>query len=327
MKLYLPVLLLLVISISSLGQEKSVTRFSNDSSPVIKLGMEPRFYVNIHGGYALGLGSTFKFYPDDVTSIAVQQIENSPQVRNVKYKEESEGLGEGFRFGLGFSYIINDFINVGIDLDYFRSTINKIRDSSFYKTKTRNGNIDELSYNEKYKISYDANLLTFSPNITFKAISRPKFFIYNKVGGIVILRPKPIQHESRDGNYRMGGQGVFRDSSSFNQRRYEWGIKNPAFGFIGGIGAQVKLTQTIRTFAEFQISYVIFKVRNRTLTNFIIDGTEMINTLPISDREIIFRKSFTSEESDVDPSKPGIAIYQRFPITYVGLQLGIAYRF
>lgn len=327
MKQYLSMLFLVVFYIPCFGQQKLNNSLSKDSFPVIKIGNEPRFYINIHGGYAWSLGSTFKFYPDDITSIKVQQVENFPESRDVRYKEESKGLGEGFRFGVGLSYIINDFVNVGIDIDYSESTISKVRDSSFLKKETMNGNVDELMYNEKYKISYDATLLTFSPNITFKAISRPKFFIYNKIGAIVIFRPNSIQLESQDGVYKMGWQGFFRDSSVFNEKRYEWGLKNPAFGFMGAIGAQVKLTEKTRAFVELQFTHVLFKVRNRVLTNYKIDGKEMVNTLPLSAREIIFKNSFSSDAISHDPDKPSVAIYQRFPITYVGLQFGIAYRF
>ncbi|MEO7533931.1 MAG: hypothetical protein ABIU30_08800 [Ferruginibacter sp.] len=323
----LSITIFLSCGISCYCQQENTTTTTVDTMPLVRLKTEPKFYLNVHAGYAYGLGSTFKFYPDDISSVKVEQIGNNPTAKNVQYKEESKGLGEGFRFGVGLSYIINDFLNVGIDIDYFKSTIHKVRDSSFHKTQLRSGSVDDLSYNEKYKISYDATLVTFSPNITFKAISRPKFFIYNKVGAILIFRPNSIQRESQAGNYKMGWQGFFRDSSAISEKRYEWGIKNPAFGFMGGVGAQSKITERIRAFAEMQFTHVVFKVRNRILTNFMVDGTETVNTLPVSAKEIVFKKSFNASEVSTDPNQPAVAIYQRFPITYVGLQLGIAYRF
>ncbi|MDQ6890966.1 MAG: hypothetical protein M3Z56_11895 [Bacteroidota bacterium] len=327
MKKYLLASILVSFSFLSFCQKESNNNLIRDSLPAIKIKTEPRFYLSIHGGYAFSLGSTFKFYPDNVSSISVKELDNTPPVKQVVYKEDSKGLGDGFRAGIGFSYIINDFINAGIDIDYFKSSISKTRDSSFYSTQAMNGNINEVNYNEQYKISYQTSLLSFAPNITFKAIARPKFFIYNKLGAIIIFRPSSIQRENVDGQYRLGWQGFYRDSSATLQRKYDWGIRNPAFGFMGGIGGQAKVTEKIRVFAELQFTHVIFKVKNRLLTDFKMDGKEMLGTLSQSEKEIIFKRSFSVATADTNPNMPSIAIYQKFPITYAGLQAGIIYRF
>lgn len=297
-----------------------------ESLPNIKIKDAPRFYLSVHGGYAFSLGSTFKFYPDNISSVTVKQLDNTPEVKQVDYREDTKGLGDGFRAGVGLSYVINDFLNAGVDIDYFKSSISKTRDSSYYSAQTMNGGVDEVNYNEQHKISYTTSLLSFSPNITFKAIARPKFFIYNKLGAIVIFRPSSIQRESVDGNYKLGWQGFYRDSSSTSKKVYDWGIRNPAFGFVGGIGGQVKVTEMIRAYAEVQFTHVIFKVRNRLLTDYTQDGKEVLNTLSQSEKEIVFEKSFTSGENS-NPNMPTIATYQKFPITYAGLQLGLIYRF
>ncbi|MDQ6901615.1 MAG: hypothetical protein M3139_01225 [Bacteroidota bacterium] len=290
-----------------------------------KIEKQPRFYVNIHGGFTIGLGSTFKFYPDDVTSIVVQQKSSGEQTSNVIHKEQKKGLGDGFRVGAGFSYIINDFINVGLDVDYFKSTISKTRDSSYKQID--NNNIIANGYDEEYKISYKAILWTFTPNITFKAISRPKFFIYNKIGAVLVIRPNSLQYETQNMNYTLNSQGTTRDSSGLNTKRYEWGLRNPAFGFMGGVGGQFKLSEKVRLFFEAQFTHVVFMVKNRILTNYQVDGKEIATTLPLSSREIIFKDSYASNNSSVNPNQPTVAVYERFPITYVGFQTGIAYRF
>lgn len=327
MKKYLMSSILLGIGVCCYCQKNPQGNSYKQSLPRINLKSEPRFYLNIHGGYALSLGSTFKFYPDNISSVSVVQLDNTPPVKKTAYAEDSKGLGDGFRAGVGISYIINDFINVGIDIDYFKSSISKTKDSSFYSNQVMGGNIDELSYNEKYQISYTTSLLSFSPNITFKAIARPKFFIYNKLGAVVIFKPSSIQRETVNGQYSLGWQGFYRDSSAFTQKKYDWGIRNPAFGFMGGLGAQTKVSEKVRAYAEIQFTHIIFKVRNRLLTNFQMDGNEMINTLSQSQKEIIFKKSYTSSEANMNPDMPTIAIYQKFPITYAGLQVGVVYRF
>jgi hypothetical protein len=298
----------------------------NTTLPV-KIKNEPRFLLTLHAGYSVALGSTFRFYPDNISSIQVEVLENGPSTKKLSYKSPKKGLGEGVRFGVGLSYVLNDFINVGLDVDYFRSTIRKTKDSSFHQVMTSNPNNSDYRYTERYTIAYDATLITLSPNFTFKAIARPNWYLYNKVGAVFTFRPNSIQKETQDVKATTVAQSGTKDSTAHNEKRYEWGIRNPSFGFMGAIGAQFKVTERIRAFSEVQFSHLVFVVRNRTLTNYKVDGKEMVNTLPMSERVIDFETDFQSQQSPQDPNRPVVAVTERFPITFVGIQFGLAYRF
>ncbi|MBC7904995.1 MAG: hypothetical protein H7Y27_16325 [Gemmatimonadaceae bacterium] len=310
--------------LTAIAQEKYIPFDTKQSD--IRIKAEPKFSVNFHGGYAWALGSTFKFYPDDVRSIEVEMQDNTTLSKTMKYSSPKKGLGEGFRVGAGFSYVINDFLNAGIDIDYFRSTIRKDRDSSIKRTFTT-GPITSMSYNERFTISYDAILLTFTPHITFKAVSRPKWFLYNKVGAVITIRPNSIENDRKDVNTSMTWQGFQKDSSGSSDTRYEWGIKNPSIGFMGAIGAQFKITEKIRLFSELQFTHIVFVISKRTTTNMIVNGKDIVNTLPVSERVVEFQTSFRDDDWVQDPFQPSRAVTQRIPITYVGIQAGIAYRF
>lgn len=315
-----------VIFSAVFSQETYRRYIPKDTLLSMQLKSEPRFYVNIHTGYSVALGSTFKFYPDDVSNIVMKMVDNNVVAKDMAYKAPKKGLGEGFRVGAGISYVLNDFINIGLDIDYFRSTISKVRDSSFSQTLT-SGPISEKNYNERFTISYDATLVTFSPNITLKAISRPKWFLYNKVGAILTFRPNSIEHDKRESRSTMNWQGFIKDSSGFTDTRYEWAIRNPSFGFSGGLGAQYKFTERIRMFAEIQFSHVVFVVRRRLTTNYNVDGQEMVNSLTVNEKQIDFEKDFRTDGWVPDPNRPNKAVTQRIPITYVGMQAGLVYRF
>jgi hypothetical protein len=323
--------LLLVGMFICLHLSSSAQTYSNPASGdslLIKIQKEPRFYVNIHSGYAIALGSTFKFYPDDISSIQVEKINNGAAVKSVGYKTPTKGLGEGIRFGAGISYIINDFINVGMDFDYFSSTISKVRDSVYHESRNTQGNFYDYLYKDRVRITYDATLLTISPNITFKAISRPKFFIYNKVGAILTFRPNSIERDEHQVFARTTTQGGFyRDSAGSDLLEYQWKIQNPSFGFTGAIGVQAKIAEKFRVFGELQFSHVVFVIAKRTTSSFMVNGKEMVNTLPPNVREIDFEKEYNATGGATDPNQPSRAITQRIPITYVGMNAGIVYRF
>lgn len=285
------------------------------------LNRQPKFFVSVHSGYAVGLGSTFKFYPDDITSIAVEQVNNQTPTETVNYKSTTKGLGDGFRYGAGLSYILNDYINVGFEFDYFRSTISRSRDSSFHNSGTT-----EYKYNQHSEITYDATLLTLSPTITFKAISRPKFYIYNKIGAVLTYRPNSIQKNTVVETRQFNGEPS-SNSTTDAYTRYEWGIKKPALGFMASVGAQLKLSEKVRAFSEIQFSHIVFAVRNRVLTDYSINGASLINTLSESEKVIEFKNDFSTTQQTSNPNQPTVSVVQRIPITYIGLQVGFAYRF
>ncbi|MEP6464892.1 MAG: hypothetical protein ABJB05_01240 [Parafilimonas sp.] len=327
-QILLSICVVMLCALTTLAQTNAQQTYTNaDSSALFLIKHTPRFFVNIHSGYATALGSTFKFYPDDISSVSVEQVNNNTPVTTTKYKSSSKGLGEGFRYGAGLSYIVNDFINIGFEFDYFRSTISKTKDSSFHQVKNVNDIITDYSYQQHYTISYDATLLTLSPTITFKAISRPKFYIYNKIGAVITYRPNSIQKNIVDENMQTANGNNISDSSSQSYTRYEWGIKKPAFGFMGSVGAQYKLSENLRAFAEVQFSHIVFSVKNRVLTNYVVNKNDLTNTLPESAKVIEFENSFTEDQQNTNPNQPSISVVQRIPITYLGIQAGLAFRF
>jgi hypothetical protein len=328
MKKFLIISVLLMSASFGIAQKNDSTSVDNTSIPKVVLKNESRFFLNVHAGYAFGLGSTFKFYPDNVSSIRMVQVGNAAPTKTITYSSPTKGLGQGFRFGAGISYIVNDFINLGLDLDYFKSTIYKYRDSSFSQTKIPGAPVgaDEFIYYERQKTSYDATLLTLSPNITFKAISRPKWYLYNKLGAVVTFRPNSTQNDVLTTNTQKGQQGFIRDSATRNVKTFEWGIRNPAFGFMGGVGAQFRLSQKVRFYSELQFSHIVFVVKKRTTTNFKVNEMDMLSTLPLSEREINFSTEFTVEQQAPNPNVPSQAITERIPITYLGVQVGLSYK-
>ncbi|RYE21212.1 MAG: hypothetical protein EOP45_09885 [Sphingobacteriaceae bacterium] len=329
MKRIILALFLLSFVSNVFSQQKDTTNMTFATLTQNVLKSESRFILNVHGGYAVGLGSTFKFYPDNVSSISVMQVGNNTPTKTTVYSSPTRGLGEGFRFGAGVSYILNDFINVGLDVDYFKSTIYKDRDSTYTHTSIIGGpnGMDSYSYKQNLRTSYDATLVTLSPNITFKAISKPKWFLYNKLGAVITFRPNSTQRDVETVSTKSGWQNYIRDSGSGKSTTYEWGIRNPAFGFMGGVGAQFRLNQKIRAFGELQFSHIVFVVRKRTTTDYMVNGKDMLETLSTSQRLIEFSTSFTeSQQANPDPATPSRAITERIPITYVGFQAGLTYR-
>ncbi|MCW3092886.1 MAG: hypothetical protein JWP81_3955 [Ferruginibacter sp.] len=325
------ILLIIGAMASGLSQKANDKKQKNNDTtfPAIVILKEPRFLLNIHTGYSYGLGSTFRFYPDQIRVVSVYQPAGGPEQKTITYRDPWKSLGDGFRIGGGISFIANDFINIGIDADYFTSPINKLRDSSYREIKDspQPGEADDYSYKEHLSLSYKATLFTITPNITFKAISKPNWFIYNKLGAVVTVSPNGMETDANDIRIRQGVQGVFSDSSSTEVKKYDWIIKKPAVGFMGAFGIQLKLAKKLRAFGELQFSHIVFIVNRKSLTEFLVNGKDMTNTLSVSSRELEFVKTYTTNTSDNNPNIPSKTLEQKIPISSVGGQVGLAFQF
>ena len=105
-------------------------------------------------------------------------------------------------------------------------------------------------------------------------------------------------------------------------------MSDPALGFMGGIGLQAKVAGKVRAFIELQFSHIIFKEENKVLTSYVKNGNEIISSFTLSQTETVYKKGYVSSNNvATNPDKPSFATYQRIPITYIGAQAGLIYRF
>src|SRR6202012_2950887 len=104
-------------------------------------------------------------------------------------------------------------------------------------------------------------------------------------------------HDTEKDKYSQEWQGYSKDSVSTSASRYDWGIHGPAWGFMGAIGGQVRRTERIRAFPELQFTHVLYVIKNRVTTNYDVNGKEMVQTLPESERVIDFQKTLTVNQS------------------------------
>ena len=286
---------------------------------------EPHFYVNLHGGYSTAIGSTYSYFPDNITSVQIQKIENNPQVKTTAYKEIKNGLGNGSRFGIGVYYILNDFINIGFDLDFFKTSISKTRDSSYYRIETTSNRVRETIFNQHYLVSYNANIVTLSPMVTFKAISRPKWFLYNKLGAMMSLQLKLDETLAERDSTRKGTNGAYTDSVANIYKTFYFKGKSPAWGFNASLGAQFKITEKVRFFVEAQFTQIVFYPERRSTSQFMLNGADMLPVTPVVSKEIEFEKEYAIVNTN-DNSKPLKMVRQKVPISYVGLMAGFGIR-
>jgi hypothetical protein len=303
-----------------------------EEAPVkeVKRSGTSRFQVKIYGGYGVAVGNTYNYFgeqgtiQDNIltsnTSFLITKPDSARTLATIG--ENTPGLGTGERFGLGFSYIVNDYINLGIDFDYFSPTITRKRTDVIEVTYPMLGNLkNTITRNTNYR--YDAKIVNVSPNITFKAISRNSFFVFNRLG--VTLTPfyKILRYDdvSSTGK-RLTNPSV--DSSFTSNKIAELKLKFPV-GFFASFGGNFKIGGPVRAFIEMQYTSIIFTGKTKEVTSYKENGVDRLNSIL---RKDIFTREFPIANPNPNPNSPTRSIPAvRVPVTNFSLLGGITLRF
>lgn len=321
-------ILILGITLVACSQEKTEKQPIDSFLKPLPILRSHRVLIGMHGGSTYGLASTFKFFPDDIRFISVSKTTPGQPQTSTIYQTPWKGLGDGYKIGGSLTYILSDFINIGVDVDYFKTSLKKTRDSSYYELLATSapGGPNEYFYNERKTVNYEEKLVTITPVITFKAFSRPKWFLYSKLGGIITLTPGNSQTEVSDISSRKGRQGATTDSLATVVKKYNWGIKSPALGFLSSIGIQVKVTGRVRAYTEFQYSHIVLVAKSRSMVAYTVNNNDRLSTLPVSARELKFTNVVYVPSGTTPTDQPSQALIPRMPITNLAVQFGLAFQ-
>jgi hypothetical protein len=185
--------------------------------------------------------------------------------------QSKKGIGGGLRLGGGVGFILNDFLNLGIDVDFNKG--NKLNNTliTFINQENYSRATDAMNY----------SAVTLTPHIVFKALARPKFFIYNKIGLLLTLpfTLRTYGNSATSSSVRIGPNyirldslictncyltNISTDSSSYgNKYKISLGI-----GLHVAFGINWKLTDRLRVFAEVFGNYSALTPSTAAATTF-----------------------------------------------------------
>ncbi|QDK77717.1 hypothetical protein EXU85_03545 [Spirosoma sp. KCTC 42546] len=273
---------------------RSVESTVAEKAPYTSKATEAPFYIKAYGFYSLLTPGTEINYSGSQSQIS------SPTT----YKPINTHLGAGPRAGIGVGVIVSDFINVGIDADVLIGTALKVDNNVFV------GSGSTYSF---YAISTNTTLrvLSIIPNITFKALSRPAYYIYNRlglVGGLV------LDYKTTSNVLETPTKGAV--TTSVGNTTY---TKNSlALGYQAALGIQFRLSQSIRGFAEVVAYNQSFKPR------------EVQNTTTSTKSGVATLQNSTTEfkdQGDYNKSNPYEQPSYNVAINSVGIGAGLVVRF
>jgi hypothetical protein len=280
-------------------------------------------YIKVFAGYGILTPGAYRLVSESISFTA-----GAPTNITV-----TKGLGSGLKYGGGLGFILNDFLNVGVDAEYIPTTI--ISSSSIGSSSTE-------SINDQSSVTYTS--LSIIPNIVFKALSKPDYLIYTKLG-IVVNLPSTFKQHYDDTLYYASGSDAYGYREAID-RKYNLNLN---IGVNVALGVQVRLTSKLRAFGEIFSNYTALSPKTSTEVENYKDNQIMptaSKTGSVTFINVTYIKSGTIPPT-TSVSTPGYPIntadgYNQTSNTYtetgittnsifhmnaVGINIGIAYRF
>ncbi|WP_080055420.1 hypothetical protein [Spirosoma aerolatum] len=254
---------------------------------------ESPVYVKLYGLYGLLTPGVQIRYSESLSQTGIA----------FPFKTTNKGLGAGPRAGVGIGLIVSDFINIGLDADILFGAPVNITNS-----------YDDGTYTYTNASTITLKVLSVIPNITFKALSRPSYYIYNRLGlvGGVVLDYKTVDNAiSQSTN---GTSSTYNVTSNYTDNSL-------ALGYQAALGIQFRLSEAIRGFAEVVGYNQSFKPKRLEVTN-----ANVINGKPVSS---VVVTEYKNEGNIVNSttSQPNQALSFNVAMNSIGVGAGLVFRF
>jgi hypothetical protein len=296
----------------------------------VSKGGTSRFLLRVYGGYGLAIGNNYDYFSEkgnitDNFSETYTDL-NYPNQAKATVRENTRGLGTGPRVGIGLGYIVNDYINLGLDIDYFSSEISKTRRDVLVGLGT--GTPPFLLSVVESDFSYKGKVVRISPNVVFKAIAKNSAYIYNRLGVSITPFYKLERVDKSHLQFSSGGR-LLKDSTVFE--KYNITLKLP-IGFYASVGVNFKISGTVRLFSEVQYTSIIFAPNKKTIVEYTENNVNLLDSKLVSTyvKEDVFTKEFninTNPAGPPDLSQPRRVPAIRVPVTNFSFLTGLSFRF
>ena len=250
-------------------------------------------FLSIEGSYAF---PAFKY--------AIVGV-NSSKLGNNGYTfyDASFSLGRGWLPGTTLQYYFNDNLGIRLSGEYFSGKKVSMSEQSDIAIIIR-------TISHEYTCKY----FGIHPGLVLAlpvGIFRPYFNL-----GVTVGKGHIVYDEIIDDKVN----GV---STSVSKLEYKYS-EGTLFGPWSVLGLDVKLSDRFTVFTEFDISSVQFAPGKGELIKATNNGVDVLNTYPVSQRQIEYSESYTTSSSVLpDETQPSKELIKRYSCGYYSCGLGI----
>lgn len=269
------------------------------SSLLLQGQTEKKFYVNLHGGYALATANDNSAY----LSMGISNY-NYTQLSTNTYQLEIPkiGFGKGAQAGLSVGYIFNKYLGAEVSGDYFMGGNSEVT----YQMLNGQHGVAKL-YAKGYLVK---------PAVIFHA-GFSKINPYVKLG--LIVGKTKLYKEREDFGVLGNPNTVINNTEEFRG--------NLSLGYKGSFGMSYSLSSKIAVFGELDFNKIAFTPKESSYTKYVKDGVDLLGTFTASQVSSEYPSSYIGTTGSPDPNKPTIKPQFQTDLSSVGLSFGVNYTF
>ncbi len=231
---------------------------------------------------------------------------SSTSTDTYSFETVSGSYGAGGNLNITFGYELNKNLILELNTQYF---ISKKYESSENYTYIGTG----YSYVSQSDYTSSSKGLFFNPSVIFSA-GFGKAAPYGRFG-FVIGKPKVLASESSYDN----GDGEYTTEV---ETEYSKGL---AFGFQGAVGMNWELSEKLDLFTELNFISATYYAGESNITKYISNGTDYLPTIPLSQKQVIFKKKYDINNSTYYPNEPSVQLKESAPFSSLSMQVGVRF--
>jgi hypothetical protein len=232
---------------------------------------------------------------------------NSSYTTNT-YTTENIGFGKGFNFDAVIGHFFTPNIGTELGFKYLLGTKNEYTNES---TNLNANNNFSKSTNE-----FKSRMLFINPSLVL-IIPMDKWSPYARFGLVFGLGNIITETNTKliNGN---------NSSQSYSKEKTSGGV---ALGANGTFGLERSINTQLNVFAEVSVNSINYKPRKTEITEYTLNGNDIINTLSTRDRIIEYENEYTEVNSSnpVNPNEPDKFGRINMPLSNICFQVGIRF--
>lgn len=263
------------------------------------------FSVQAQGPYA-GVSATYGF---PVAGNVLGHVFSEDISANTGSYENVKGsFGSGMTVGSYFGYMFNPNFGFEIGASYLWGKTYKFKSNTDYSSGNYNHETDEVS----------ASTFRVSPAVRI-SFGEGKLHPYLRCGMTAGLFNKMVD------NYTENSLSPPASNPDITERRLEL-TKGTSIGFTGALGLDYLFSGNVYLFAEVTNYTISWGPGKGEFTKSVYNGTDMLPGMDISEKEFEFTDK-TERTSTTDPNSPTVALKTYFPMSSIGLTMGVHFAF
>jgi len=264
-------------------------------------GFAQGIYLRAGGGYGLP-AATSKLGEKYLQTYTITGTSSTNTYSN---EIISGSYGSGVDFSVSAGYEFNRNFLFDLNVQYLIGKKYETGNIYTYKDNTSSGT-------DRMVVTTSSKGFYFNPALVFSA-GFGKTAPYGRLG-LLAASPRII----RDMSY-------YYDLDGTDTRDIRWQYdKGLALGYQIGVGFNWKLTEKLDFYTEAGFVSMTYYAKEGEMTQNINDGTDVLNQLPIAQKQIVFKKKY-DPNLPYDSAKPAVAGREASPLSSISAQVGIRF--